>query len=177
MLSSIWFLRIAFLIQFAVLYVYMSSRPKSEGVIVTLHEGWKYTPFPFLTVNKTQFAITNGYEFFNKSPKHFSTSEHPTWKKPRMILNAMKQYSRSDFLLWIDGDALFATNESIQHRFKEFFKSDYEILIASDWNGLNAGMILMKNTTWVKEFWKKVESSPHNKIFHEQSIIFISLSI
>ena len=58
-------------------------------------------------------------------------------------------------VLWIDADAVFLSSESLEHRFPNYCGKNakngkFDMIISKDQNGLNAGIILMKNTKWVK---------------------------
>lgn len=155
---------------FLITFCLSPTHLQNEGVIITLHEGWKYVPFPYLLRNKSNYANLHGY-FLTNTPSHVvHENEHRTWLKPNMILNAMDQHPNASFFFWMDGDSIFTSSESIETRFETFFVSDFDMLVARDWNGMNAGMILMKNSTWVKDFWKEVDQSPHVGMFHEQSV-------
>jgi len=143
----------------------------AHGVILSLHEGWKFMPFPYLEINKNRYARINRYLNFTNLSVQLQEGEHPAWKKATIILDAIERFPDATFILWVDGDSVFVNNERIEHRFDTFFRSDHEVLISKDWNGLNTGVILMKNSPWVKLFWEKVQTSPRTGEFLEQSVI------
>jgi hypothetical protein len=67
------------------------------------------------------------------------------------------------WFFWIDADALFTNFDiEIESLIKEFATSSIfkpvDLLIAKDWNGLNSGVFLLRNSDDAKEYLKTVNA-------------------
>ena len=76
-----------------------------------------------------------------------------TWYKPKFILEVLEQLN-PEYVLFLDIDAIVSdTNQQIE----DFIDETYNIIFAQD-NGpsaMNAGVFLLKNTEWSKNFLKR----------------------
>ena len=61
--------------------------------------------------------------------------------------------TEADWIFWTDADS-FIMNDRIS--LEKFIDHDYDMLIGSDFIGLNAGQFLIKNCDWSKDFLKRV---------------------
>lgn len=76
-----------------------------------------------------------------------------TWYKPKFLLEVFKTYN-PEYILFLDADAIVCDSDfSIQ----DFITDDFNILCTQDYgpSKLNAGVFIMKNTQWTKDFLQK----------------------
>lgn len=73
-----------------------------------------------------------------------------TWYKPLLILEAFELYN-PDYVLFLDADAIICDKE---YKIEDFIDEDYDIICTEDYgpSRLNAGVFIMKNTDWTKQF-------------------------
>lgn len=81
--------------------------------------------------------------FYNA--KAFKNGPHPSWQKLEVMLAALESHP---FAWWVDADVTVARQDAILP------SSDADLLFASDWNGLCAGMFRARSTQWTKDFLK-----------------------
>lgn len=70
-------------------------------------------------------------------------SRHPSWNKLILVLEALEKH---DVVWWIDSDITVARDDATLP------ESNTDLLFASDWNGLCAGMFRARATPWTKGF-------------------------
>lgn len=94
----------------------------------------------------------------------------PTWYKPRLLQQAFSDHPDLDYLLFLDADAII---NDFSQSVEDFIDPQYDIVVAEDighHSVMNAGVILLKNTQWVKEFlekwWKSGEEFTGNDAKH-----------
>ena len=77
----------------------------------------------------------------------------PTWYKPKLISEIFEIYN-PDYILFLDADAVVINNH---HKIEDFIVDGIDIIATEDYgpSKLNAGVFLMKNTSWTKDFLKK----------------------
>jgi hypothetical protein len=68
----------------------------------------------------------------------FDDTRHPSWSKIKLIQKYLPNY---EYLLWIDADAMITNYDIVA----ESLLSDKFLLISSDWNGINAGVFIIRN--------------------------------
>ena len=90
----------------------------------------------------------------------------PTWYKPKLILDVFLQYPDLDYLLFLDADAIIS---DFNQKIENFIDPKYDLILAEDighHSDMNAGVILIKNTQWSKDFleqwWKSGEEFTGN---------------
>jgi len=92
----------------------------------------------------------------------------PTWFKPWLILDCFEQH-QPDYVLFLDADAIVLDHN---RKVEEFIDQNYDITCTQDYGPsvINAGVMLLRNTDWVKEFmktWWDTSSSVAGPIEHE----------
>jgi hypothetical protein len=99
-----------------------------------------------------------------------------TWYKPFLIKDVLEKYPNTDYVLFLDIDAIFSTED---RKIEEFIDGDFEIKMTSDYgpSEVNAGVMLLKNSDWVKDYlnkwWDICEEFPQYKtgLWHDQTCI------
>ena len=107
-------------------------------------------------INK-QYCEETGYDYHceKDTEKILSALESraATWYKPKLILEALN--STVDYVLFLDIDAVVSdTNQRIE----DFIDEAYDLILAEDvghHSVANAGVILVKNTEWSRDFLNK----------------------
>jgi hypothetical protein len=99
-----------------------------------------------------------------------------TWYKPHLIKDVFIQHPDCSHVLFLDIDAVFSTEN---RRIEEFIDVESDIVMTSDYGPslVNAGVMLVKNTDWSKNFmddwWNICEEFPQYKtgLWHDQTCI------
>lgn len=127
-----------------------------------------------------KYCIDNGYNYFVEKDGIKIKSKIPdrsfTWYKPHLITEAIEKYPDSDYILFLDIDAIFCNNN---RKIEEFINDDFSILMTEDYGPslVNAGVILLKNDEFTKKFlvewWDICEEFPKYKegLWHDQTCI------
>ena len=83
-----------------------------------------------------------------------------TWYKPRFIYELLDQYN-PDYILFLDADAIVCDDTQ---NIEDFIDPEYDAIFAQDYSEhslMNAGVFLLKNSEWTKDFllkwWKSGE--------------------
>lgn len=128
-------------------------------------------------INKNYCEI-NGYNYFvEKNEIKIKISDRSwTWYKPRLINEVFEKYPDTDYVLFLDIDAIFINNE---RKIEEFISDDFSILMTHDYGPslVNAGVMLLKNDEFSKEFlkqwWDICNDYPQYKegLWHDQTCI------
>lgn len=94
------------------------------------------------------FAETDGVKIREKL-KHRAF----TWYKPFLLLDVLEQQN-PDYVLFLDADAIIVNNS---YSIEDFIKEGKDIVVTEDYgpSAMNAGVILLKNTEWVKWFLQR----------------------
>jgi hypothetical protein len=99
-----------------------------------------------------------------------------TWYKPFLIEEVFLNHPDCDYVLFMDIDAIFCNNN---RKIEEFITNDFSILMTEDHGPslVNAGVMLLKNNQFSKEFikdwWDICEEFPNYKqgLWHDQTCI------
>jgi hypothetical protein len=114
--------------------------------------GKKYQKMTYPSfINKTVYCKLQGYPF------HFYTESLDTtrpipWTKVLIMLQIMED-PEVEWVFWTDADSLIM-NPKIE--LTQFINNDYDMITASDENGINTGQFLMKNCEWSKNFLHRI---------------------
>jgi hypothetical protein len=76
-----------------------------------------------------------------------------TWYKPKFILEVFETHN-PEYILFLDADAIVCDSS---FNIQDFISDDFNILCTEDYgpSKLNAGVFIMKNTQWTKNFLQK----------------------
>lgn len=76
-----------------------------------------------------------------------------TWYKPKFLLEVFELYN-PDYILFLDADAIVCDSD---YSIEEFIDENFNIICTEDYgpSKLNAGVFIMKNTQWTKDFLQK----------------------
>lgn len=77
-----------------------------------------------------------------------------SWYKVYLILNLL-QSNKYDYVLWIDSDAVILSNK---YQLDAFIVDNKYLYLAKDINGINCGVMMVKNNHYMINFLNKVYS-------------------
>ena len=121
--------------------------------------------------NRTKeiYATRYGYDYIFSDCFYPDRTRHPYWNKIKFIADNMKKY---DWVLWLDDDAGFIANTTIE----PIFDTNANFLFANDMNGFNSGVMAIKNTFEMQGamlfIWEKLYSIYKTHEFPEQDALF-----
>lgn len=116
-----------------------------------------------LSYGKYTKAINEKYCYENEYIYHVETNTDKilkevddraiTWYKPKLINEVFNLYN-PDYILFLDADAIVC---DFSYKIENFIEKDINILCTEDYgpSKINAGVFIMKNTKWTKDFLKK----------------------
>ena len=117
---------------------------------------------------KEKYCSINGLKYIFSDNFYPDPNRHPYWNKIKYICDNLPHF---DWVLWMDDDAGFISNESII----PIFDTDKEFLYATDMNGFNAGIMGVKNTLKMRGsfayIWAKMYETFKTHQFPEQDAI------
>ena len=123
--------------------------------IVTLHnESYKDLAYYTFDNNLIEYAKKQSYSIFCKTD-NFSTEYMIYFEKIKFIIDTFNNNPTIDWLWWIDTDAM-VTNYNI--KLESIIDNDYDIIMSTDFNGLNCGSFLVKNTSKGKAWLEMIFS-------------------
>eukprot|EP01104_Vermistella_antarctica_P010959 TRINITY_DN2989_c0_g1_i2.p1 TRINITY_DN2989_c0_g1~~TRINITY_DN2989_c0_g1_i2.p1 ORF type:complete len:288 (-),score=44.75 TRINITY_DN2989_c0_g1_i2:792-1655(-) len=96
--------------------------------------------------NKRQYTARHGYEMVVENDQVANHKRRISWSK---VLALKKHLARFDWLMWVDVDTLFMDLEMPLSRFQD---DRYDVMMSSNENGVNAGVIFVRNTPWGHQF-------------------------
>lgn len=91
--------------------------------------------------NKQAYATYHGYELVVADAAPDSLRPAP-WSKLTALRAALPRF---DWILYVDGDALFVNPEP---SLECFVDDDFDVVLASDWGGYNTGVFFVKNSSF-----------------------------
>ena len=107
-------------------------------------------------INK-KYCQEKGYEYYCEKDTEKIRSvlgdRAPTWYKPTLVAEVLSNYN-PDYVLFMDIDAIISDpNQKIE----DFIDENYDLILTEDvghHSVANAGVFILKNTEWSKEFLK-----------------------
>jgi hypothetical protein len=120
---------------------------------------------PYAEAINKKYCDEKGYTYFcekddNKINSSLDTRA-PTWYKPKLAEDIISQFN-PDYILFLDIDAIISDfNQNIE----DFIDSNYNMVFAEDvghHSVMNAGVFLLKNNEWSRNFLKTWWDSAEN---------------
>lgn len=108
--------------------------------------------------SKVSYAKKQGYTYIQGNESEWDRERPISWSKVPFLLRHLATFPEGA-LVWLSDADVYITNQEI--RFEDhvvpLLPSDKDMLMVHDSCGhVNAGNILMRNTAWVRDFWKRV---------------------
>jgi hypothetical protein len=121
------------------------------------------------TLSQENHAEKHGYKRITDETV-FVQERDATWSKIPLL---QKHLGDWEWLMWIDGDVLITNQDRKIEEFIELVQPDKFLFIGKDFQGLNAGVFLIRNCPLAHEFLRDVWAFEgyDRKLFHEQTAI------
>ena len=108
--------------------------------------------------SKKLYAEKHGYTYVQGDESHWDRERPISWSKVPFLLSWLAKLPENEIVWLSDADVLIT---NLELRFEEhvlpLFPAGKDMLMTFDSCGhVNAGNIVMKNTPWVRDFWKRV---------------------
>lgn len=108
--------------------------------------------------SKVDYAHKHGYTYIEGNEAEWDRERPISWSKVPFLLKHLAQLPDGE-LVWLSDADVFITNPHL--KFEEhvvpLLLPEKDMLMVFDSCGhVNAGNILMRNTPWVRDFWKRV---------------------
>jgi hypothetical protein len=145
---------------------------EAKIAIVSLHGGFKYFRNVgwFFQNNKQSYADAHGYAYVDQFPPENLLVPLQPWQqekrrdlyyqKPRFLLYLMETFNQLEWLLWIDGDAMFTHhNIRIEDRIHQDYQASHRrkqtaedlCLVWAKDSMPNAGVLLLRNSAVTRQ--------------------------
>jgi mannan polymerase II complex MNN10 subunit len=133
---------------------HLSAVFASDIAVVSLAAGDQYREAVHLGIeNKKQYCKQHGYDFICEETS-LDTSRPIAWSKIKLIQKVMEN-PKYNWVFWTDADALIM---NLAIPLEELIDERYDLIISKDFNNINTGHFLIKNSDWSQDFLKRVYS-------------------
>ena len=137
-------------------------------IIATLAigEDFKRSLAPALKT-KEDYAERHGYRYVQGGKEFWDRSRPIPWSKVALVLHLLDQLKDGEFLFLSDADVMI-TNPSLRledHVIPLLHEAKDLLMTLDACNNLNSGNILLRNTAWQRDFWKRV-GEQHDLTYH-----------
>jgi len=143
------------------------SRPQLRfGILMVFDEAMRHNEMTRLSVrNKRAYAARHGYEVVVADPLLLDRSRPPAWSK---FLALRQHLERFDFLMFMDVDTLVMNDEvkleelvvsEVATRAGGADREAKDLFISEDWNGVNTGVFILRNSSWSRWFLQEAWGS------------------
>jgi len=128
-------------------------RKEYRIAVATLALGEEYKRFTrYGRQTKVDYCQFQGYDF-REDENSYDPSRPYAWSKVRLISKCLSE-EKYDYVVWIDADTHIMNPNISLESFITSLSEDRDILIASDWDKINSGVMFIKNTEWSKKFFE-----------------------
>jgi hypothetical protein len=132
------------------------------GILSITNES--YWPVSDITRHvNVEYASSHDY-VFNMSIHPPAPWAETVWGK---ITYLKKRLSEFDWVMWIDADAMVMNHRVKIEDLIAKCPLDTDLIISSDLHGLNAGVFLLRNRQWSRDFLQAVDESKSEFISHK----------
>lgn len=108
--------------------------------------------------SKVFYAKQHNYTYIQGDEADWDRERPISWSKVPFLLKHLETIPEGA-IVWLSDADVFITNPTLklEEHVLPIFESDKDMLMAFDSCGhVNAGNIFLKNTPWVRDFWKRV---------------------
>ena len=108
--------------------------------------------------SKKLYAEKQGYTYIQGNESSWDRERPISWSKIPFLLSYLKDIPENEFV-WLSDADVFITNPElrVEDHVIPLLPNHKDMLMTFDSCGhVNAGNILMRNTPWVRDFWKRV---------------------
>jgi hypothetical protein len=108
--------------------------------------------------SKSFYAIKQNYTYIQGDERYWDRDRPISWSKVPFLLKHLENLAEGE-LVWLSDADVFITNPAlrIEEHVLPLLPDQKDMLMTFDSCGhVNAGNILMRNTSWTRDFWKRV---------------------
>ena len=108
--------------------------------------------------SKQSYADKHGYKYIQGNEMFWDRERPISWSKVPFLLNYLKELKDGE-IVWLSDADVYITNPelSFEDHVMPLFPNNCDMLMANDACGhINAGNIVMRNSPWLRDFWKRV---------------------
>jgi hypothetical protein len=124
------------------------------GIVTLYNDSYKDLAHYTYDNGVIPYGKKHSYKTFCKTD-NFPNDYKIYFEKIKFILDTFKDNPELDWIWWIDCDALI-TNHNI--KLENIIDNDYHIIMSTDFNGLNCGSFLVKNSSEGKAWLEMIFS-------------------
>ncbi len=125
---------------------------KSKIAVVSLTVGKDYKEYTkYARRSNIDYCIKHGYPYIEDESVVDYTRPFP-WSKIPLILKHLPNY---DYIMWIDGDAMIMNDQLTIQSFISRLMGDKDLMLGSDWICMNTGVMFIKNSQFVYDFFEE----------------------
>ena len=108
--------------------------------------------------SKRIYAEKHTYTYIQGDEKVWDRTRPISWSKVPFLLSHLEQLADGELVWMSDADVLITNLElKLEDNVLPLLPDDKDMLMTSDACGhINAGNILMRNSKWLRDFWKRV---------------------
>ena len=108
--------------------------------------------------SKVEYAEKHGYTYIQGDEKYWDRDRPISWSKVPFLLHHLEKMADGE-IVWLSDADVYITNQSLkfEDNVLSIFKEDKKMLMTFDACGhVNAGNIVMRNSPWLRNFWRRV---------------------
>lgn len=108
--------------------------------------------------SKVEYAKKHGYTYIQGDERDWDRERPISWSKVPFLLQHLAKMPENE-IVWLSDADVFITNQELrlEEHVLPIFESDKDMLMAFDSCGhINAGNLFLRNTPWIRDFWKRV---------------------
>lgn len=108
--------------------------------------------------SKREYAQRHGYTYIQGDETFWDRTRPISWSKVPFLLSHLERLPDGE-IVWLSDADVYITNLSLrlEDHVLPLLPSDKDMLMTNDSCGhINAGNILMRNSKWLRDFWKRV---------------------
>lgn len=108
--------------------------------------------------SKRAYAAKHGYTYVEAAEEWWDRNRPIAWSKVPFIIDQLNKLPEGALVWQSDADVLITNSDlTIEDHVLPLLPSDKDMLLIYDaCHHLNSGNILMRNTTWCRDFWRRV---------------------
>lgn len=108
--------------------------------------------------SKVQYTEKQGYTYIQGDESFWDRERPISWSKVKFLLHHLEKIPDGEFVWMSDADVLITNMDiRLENHIVPLLPAEKDMLMTYDACGhINAGNILMRNSPWLRDFWKRV---------------------
>lgn len=108
--------------------------------------------------SKSTYALKHGYTYIQGGESYWDRNRPIAWSKVPFILDQLSKLPEGAIVWQSDADVLITNMDlRLEDHVIPLLPSDKDLLMTYDaCHHINSGNIIMRNTKWTRDFWKRV---------------------